>query len=222
MGFAQLGNLLVDPVALARFFGFVPVIVGDIIVDVLVSETPVYDYDVTEHPVEAGLDVTDNRVARPATLILDCILTDIALSPQAIAGAVAAGVLAGGFPPLTWQAKYDALLGLAAKNDIVDVFTPLNTYSSMMITSVRPNQNKDTSQALFFNIEMREIRTVASEINIVDPSQIPKKIKEQEKPENTEAGKKTAPKKKKGPQGTEETGEKNSSTLNDLFGSVFG
>jgi len=218
MGFAQAINLIKDPVALARFFGFVPVIVGDIIVDVLVSETPVYDYDITEHPVEAGLDVTDNRVERPASLILECILTDIALSPQAIAGAVASGVLAGGFPPLSWQDKYSALLDLADKNDIVDVFTPLNVYSSMMITSVRPNQTKDTANALFFTIELREIRTVASEINVVDPSQIPKKIKEQEKPENTEAAKKTAPKSKKGPQGKTETTEKNSSTLNDLFG----
>jgi len=218
MGFANAINLIKDPVALARFFGFVPVIIGDIIVDVLVSETPVYDYDITEHPVEAGLDVTDNRVERPASLILECILTDIALSPQAIAGAVASGILAGGFPPLSWQDKYSALLDLADKNDIVDVFTPLNVYSSMMITSVRPNQTKDTAKALFFTIELREIRTVASEINVVDPSQIPKKIKEQEKPENTEAAKKTAPKSKKGPQAKTETSEKNSSTLNDLFG----
>lgn len=218
MGFAQAANLVKNPATLAKFFGFTPIILGDIVVDVLVSETPVYEYEVTEHPVEAGLDVTDNRVKRPTGLILECILTDIPLDPRAIAAATQAAIQLQSFPLLTWQDKYNALLGLAEKNDIITVYTPLNAYFNMMVTTVRMTQNKDTANAAFVTVEMREIRTVASEINIIDSSQLPTKVKQLETEDNTNAAKTQSPTKNKGTQGTSATSSKNSSVLNDLFG----
>jgi len=214
MGFAQTLNLIKNPSELAKFFGFAPILIGDLIVDVLVTETPSYDYEITEHPVEAGLDITDNRNRKPVGLVLECILADTSFDAKSIISSVISGNLA----LQMWQDKYKALLELAEKNQIIDVYTPLNVYSSMMIVSVRPSQNKDTANAMFCTVELREIRTVSSEVNFIDSTQIPKKVKEQEKPENTEAAKKTKKKDKKGKQGTSETGDKESSILNDLFG----
>lgn len=219
MGFAQVANLITNPRELARFFGFAPIFIGDIIVDVLRSETPVYEYEITEHPVEAGLDVTDNRIKRPTGLIMDCILSDTVLDPASIAAAVTAGVLAKGVPPLTWQSKWQAMKELAEKNQVVAIYTPLDTYQSMMLKSLRLTQDKDTANAAFVTVEFREIRTVFSEINPLDSAtQLPVNVQQQEKPENTESAKKTSKKNLKGSKGTSDTSSKNSSTLFDTFG----
>jgi hypothetical protein len=219
MGFAQAANLIKNPAALAKFFGFSPIILGNIVVDVLVSETPVYDYQVTEHPVEAGLDITDNRVKLPTGLILECIFTDIPFDPRAIAAATQAAIQLQSFPLLTWQDKYTALLDLAEKNDIITVYTPLNAYFNMMITSLRMSQNKDTANAAFLTVEMREIRTVASEINIIDSSQLPTKVKELETEDNSNAQKTQGKQTNKGAAAPTETTEKNNSVAYDTLGS---
>lgn len=218
MGFAQLANIIANPRELAKFFGFAPIIVGDIIIDVLRSETPVFEYEITERPVEAGLDITDNRLKRPTGLNLDFVLTDTVLDPASITAAVSAGVLTGGLPPLTASAKYAAFKELAEKNQIIDVYTPLDSYTNMMIKTLRFSQDKDTASAAFGSVELREVRIVASEINILDSAQLPAKIKQQETQANKDMGKKTSTQAQKGKQGTSATSSKDSSTLFDLFG----
>jgi len=164
---------------LRDFFGINPVLIGDLPIDVLRSETPVYDYNLTEHPVESGFDVTDARVARPIGVTLECILTDTDLSASAVGFAALNNTL--GFD--SWKDKRDRLKEIMESSEVVDVVTPLDKYESMTITSLRMDQTPNTAMALFFRVDLREIRFVSSLITGVDEAAVPKK-KKAKKPDN--------------------------------------
>jgi hypothetical protein len=196
-----------DVKELRDFFGVNPVLIEDLPVDVLRSETPVYDFDLTAHPVESGFDVTDARVARPIGVTLECILTDTDLSASATGFAALNGTL--GFD--SWKDKRDRLYEIKDSSEVVDVVTPLDKYSSMVITSLRIDQTPGTAQALFFRADFREVRFVSSLITGVDEASVPKS-KKAKKPDNN-ADKKTTEEKSLG---TKQPKQK--SILLSLFG----
>lgn len=165
MGIAAIA----DMGSLMDLFFQSPPMIGDIVIDVLLDESPTYDYVVTEHPVEAGLDITDTRIERPTGLTLECILADTAFDPASLAKAA----LSGNLSMDSWKDKKDTLYKLKALNKTLDVSTPLNYYKNMMITNISPNATAEKGGAFFFRIEFREIRIVASVIGYVDPSMLP-------------------------------------------------
>lgn len=169
MGIAAISDIVSDPSSLGDLFGLNPPSIGDIIIDVLLEESPSYEYMVTEHPVEAGLDITDARIERPVTLSLDCILTDTAFDPVSLAKAA----LSGNLSLDSWKDKKDALYKMKDQNKLIDVSTPLHYYKNMMITSIAPNATAEKGGAFFFTVELREIRIVESIIGYVDPSMLP-------------------------------------------------
>lgn len=168
MGIADIANVIKDPSSLLAMFGFVPSLINDIIIDVLERETPSYAWEISRHPVE-GTDVTDSRVKQPTGLTLDCIFTDMQLS----ATNIITSVLNGGFSLHTWRDKKEALYTLAESNQVIDVRTPLDLYSNMMIKSITPNQDKTTGSVFAFSIEFERVTTVSSEWGYVDPSDLP-------------------------------------------------
>jgi hypothetical protein len=165
MGIAAIA----DMGSLMDLFFSSPPMIGDIVIDVLLDESPTYDYVVTEHPVEAGLDITDTRIERPTGLSLECILTDTAFDPASLAKAA----LQGNLSMDSWKDKKDTLYKLKSLNKPLNVSTPLNFYKNMMITNITPNATAEKGGAFFFRIEFREIRMVASVIGYVDPSMLP-------------------------------------------------
>src|SRR5574343_1708494 len=168
MGIAAITAVIRDPSALLAMFGFVPSLIEYITIDVLVSESPVYSWDITRHPVEGG-DVTDARVKQPIGLSLDCVFTDMQLS----ATNIISGLLKENFSLSTWRDKKDALYALADTNQRIDVRTPLDLYPNMMIREITPNQDKNTGGAFFFNIQFEKVITVASLWGNVDPRDLP-------------------------------------------------
>ena len=66
-------GIIDNPSKLKDLFGSTPTLIGDIVVDVLLSESPTYSWELTKHPVEAGLDIVDSRYQKPVLVSLDCI-----------------------------------------------------------------------------------------------------------------------------------------------------
>jgi len=220
MSIAQVQSVIEDPSKLKDLFGSTPTLIGDIVVDVLLGETPILSWELTSHPVEAGLDVTDSRYQKPVGVALDCIFTDPEFSLDSlVAGAVSAigGSLndANPFAKATWQEKRDALKELQTKNKFIDVITPNDEYKSMMIKDIRPVFGKDHANAYFFRIECQHVQTVSSDIVAIDDSQIPEDLKAKK---DAAAAAKTAKKAKKGKKAAEKATPKKSSVLNNLIG----
>jgi hypothetical protein len=218
MGIAQIANVISDPSTLMDMFAPSPILIGDLEIDVLLEESPMFDYDVTDHPVEAGLDISDSRIARPIGVILDCVLTDEAFDPMSVIG----GALTGSLSFDTWQDKKAELYKLKDTSQVLNVATPLDTYYNMMITSIMPSITKSTSGGFFFRIELKEIRIVSTAIADIDPSMLPPDLQNQAKDTAKKAGKKKA----KGAQKAGKAGTGKSSSilkkLVDGIGGMFG
>jgi hypothetical protein len=211
MGIAQIASTIKDPGSVSDLLFGTPVLIGELQVDVLRLETATYDYDITERPVETGLDITDARIAKPVTLVMEGILADTDFSISSVAANVAGAIQGGGFNLDTWQDKKDALLTLAESNEVIDITTPLNIYFNFMILSVRIDQDKDTSQACFFRAEFKEVRQVSLLSTFVDESQIPKKLQKKKTATNTKAQGKASKKGQQGKKATKAAPEKDSS-----------
>lgn len=204
---------------LKSMFVSTPVLIGDIPIDVLTEEIPLFDYDITKRPVESGSDVTDHRTKRPIGLILECIFTNSELGISNVVSGAASVVTGGAVGTAlsleTWQDKKTALYALKDNSQRIDITTPLDTYPNMMIGSIRPQQNASTSNAFFFRIEFEEVEIISTEIIEIDEDSIPKELKKKKKKKNDDAGDKTDPGQDLGnKQGT----EANKSTLAGLIG----
>ena len=173
----NLENLITDRDALAKMFGSTPNLIDDIAIDIITSETPTYDNVLTERPVEAGIDVTDSKVRKPIALSLSCILTDTPRDIQTVLASAAQGT----FNLDKWRDKWGALKELKDLKTVITVTTPLDTYTDMVLVSVRPNVTASSGDALFFDCEFKELRIVQSEIAQVSEDAIPKKKKKKNK-----------------------------------------
>jgi len=222
MAITEVQSVIEDPTKLKDIFGSTPTLIGDIVVDVLLGETPVHSWELTQHPVEAGLDVTDSRYKKPVGVSLDCIFTDPEFSVSEIAGDIVGAIASGGslkdanpFSKATWREKRDALDELSRGNNFIDATTPNGEYTSMMIRDIRPVFDKNKANAFFFRIDLQHVDVASSDIVAVDDSQIPEDLK---KKKNPDAAKKTAKTKKKGKKVVEDAGAKKESVLNKLIG----
>jgi hypothetical protein len=170
-------------------------LLGSLRIDVLKAEELNVEYDISDRPVESGFDVSDARVRRPIWIRVEGILTDTQLTPTAIAGRF---VDNDGFELETWDEKKSALVQIADADELISITLPLGFYPNMQIRSLKVEQNTDRTGAAFFTLIARELRIVSSEITSVDPSQIPKELKDKETADQKKASKKGKKKKNKG------------------------
>ena len=222
MAITDIQGIIEDPSKLKDLFGSTPTLIGDIVVDVLLGENTNHSWDITKHPVEAGLDVTDSRYKKPAGISMDCIFTGPEFSVTEIVGDVVSALASGGslkdanpFSKATWQEKRDALYELMNQNLFIDVVTPNTELSSMMISDVRPLFDKDKANAFFFRVECEHVQTVSNDVVAMDDSQIPEDLK---KKKDQDAAKKIAKKAKKGKKAAEDATDKKQSILDGLIG----
>jgi hypothetical protein len=210
MGIPSPAGIVSNPSSLMDIFRSTPILIGDIVVDVLVSESPVYDFDITARPVEAGLDITDARIAKPVALALECIITDDIIE-LSLSSALS---LLGGIQ--TWKDKKNKLFELKDSNQLIDVITPLDTYDDMSIASIQIDQNKSNSTALFFRISFKNIKLVKTAFGLVDDSAIPEAKKKKKKTKHKKGADSAAD---KAAEGSKEGSEgKTSSGLASLLG----
>ena len=102
----------------------------------------------TSSPVETGAAIVDHAYVEPAKITMKIIVSDVHQS-------LIPGQFDGGYARHTqaWQ------LLKQLQNDRIPmyVFTKLDTYENMLITSITADDNADTFQCLIADVELTEI-----------------------------------------------------------------
>lgn len=176
---------------------------GGLTFDAVFEETHESTLEVTDNPVETGVVVSDHAYMKPGKITLSAGVSDTPL----VVGTTDV------FASDSGRAKraFELLVELQAKAEPFDVQTGLKLYKNMICTSVRTSQDKDTSGALVFTADIREVLIVYTQV-VKYP------------PRKAGATKRQAgAKKDKGEQqGTEQTGAKKQSLAAKLKTAITG
>jgi len=188
--------------------------IGEIQLDANVRETPKYENEVTQYPIETGSDITDNNRILPDKLSIEGIVTntplevtfqDITEQVDGDSNTSQAIINQRTGNPTFVEVAQNALLALTGRsihgniiNDpqVISITTGLRVYPNMVISSLSFPRTAETGQALRVVIEAVAIETVNIEfIEIANPqasvkdktqSKIDKGKKVTEKPEEEE------------------------------------
>lgn len=149
-----------------------------ILIDAAVSENHTSEYELTRHPVGQGLSIVDHKRLKPRRLTLQCVVTntpvDSALKQVTSVGLVdtigtlaASGLGSGLFTNQTSErrdvAVWNKLKEYQAANDLVSIYTTLETYENMQIISVTAPRDSSRGNALHFTMVLEQVRLVNSE-----------------------------------------------------------
>ncbi len=134
-------------------------------IDVTVSEEHGDRYEVTQHPVEDGADVSDHVRIFPAQITLTGIVSDTPIAP--VAGI--RDVLS-----IPSNDAYAKLRSIGRK--VVTVVTALRTYENMTISDLSVPRDSNTGKALRFRATFQQIRLVENERATV-PVAVPRAAK---------------------------------------------
>lgn len=139
----------VQPVAIIRSM-------GGLVFDAVFQEDHESELEVTDNPVETGVVVSDHAYMKPLRFTLSAGVSDTPLRvPEDDPFASDAG---------RSKRAFEVLTELQAKAEPFDVQTGLKLYKNMVCTSVRTSQDKDTSGALVFTAEIREVIIVYTQV----------------------------------------------------------
>lgn len=191
MGIPTVINAIKNPDELLNLFLPDPVLIGDVEVDVLKIEVKTLQYDITKRKIEKGFNMATARKKIPVAIRIEGWLTDSPLDPISIGTSLVSGQ---GFSFKTWRDKKDELEELVDSDELIIISGRLDVYNNMSVTSLKVEQDKDTSGGYPFVLEAEEIRIFSSAIAEIDPSQIPKNLREKEQSKHKKgSGKKKKP-----------------------------
>lgn len=122
----------------------------------------------TQNPIENGAVVSDHAVIEPRFYSMDAVVTDTPLGVAAVGQLVDTvtslfGDSTGSGATRSQQA-YKALVDLARTREPISIVTGLETMDNMIILDVAPTRDKDTSNALFFTMDLLEVIIVDTEL----------------------------------------------------------
>ena len=115
--------------------------IGPMLIDVVLNEDHISELEITQNPVEFGADVTDHAYAQPKVVNLTCA------TGQSRSEAAAA---------------YQKLVALQESRVPFVLVTPIYIYRNMLIRSLNPTRDSQTSNILMFTAEIQEIILVNS------------------------------------------------------------
>ena len=124
--------------------------IGGLIFDGVLNSSHESSLNVTKHPVQYGADIADHAIVNPARLSLTIMVSD------------AMGYITGPEQyPGNGQTKsaraYDTLVQFQKSRIPMKVWTRLQTYDNMLITSITANEDYTTATALKANIELEQM-----------------------------------------------------------------
>ena len=132
---------------------------GTIELDVIVNESAQSSATITANPVENGADVNDHIIINPMTFSMTGIISDTKV--QILGGFTAAQQITSGdaFTKDDTPSKdaWESLLELQAERIPFTLVTNLKEYDNVVIENLSTSQDKDTSNALIFTANMKEI-----------------------------------------------------------------
>jgi hypothetical protein len=213
---ADVVSIIRDPSKLKDLFGSTPVTIGDIKVDVLVSETPVFEWDIPTRRIDVGVDISDSRYKKPVGVTLDCEFLNPDYSITNLAKGAASAFTGGpGFDNDTWETKRDKLMDLINENELITIITPSTfDYSDMMIDAMQPDFNPQNGEGFFFRVSARHVEQVSSAVLSIDQGLLPDDLKR--KPDS-QAAQKLDKTKDKGTKNLTDASTKKKSILKKLY-----
>jgi len=140
--------------------------IGEIELDIIVSESTNTSSTITSNPVENGSNVNDNIVINPMTFSISGIVSDSKVLP--LGGLTGLGQIISGnaFTKQSTPSKeaWEELLDLQASRTPFTLVTNLKAYDNVVIENLATSQDKDTSNSLHFTANLREIIFVGSQV----------------------------------------------------------
>lgn len=152
--------------------------VGPFEAQVWMEETHNDELEITDHPVETGVRVTDHAFMRPSEVTIVCGWSN---SPSLGAGGGLGGLAQGAIGGLLTtvsglasllqgntesgvRAVYQNLLTLQASRTPFDILTGKRAYKNMLIKSLRTTTNADTENSLIVTMVCRQILIVQTQV----------------------------------------------------------
>ena len=176
---------------------------GSFVFDAVFEETHEADLEVTDNPVETGVVVSDHAFMKPLRVKISAGVSDTPL----------AAVTDDPFASDAGRSRraFELLTELQKRAEPFDLQTGLKLYENMVCTSIRTSQDKDSSGALLFTAELREVIIVYTQV-VTYPPRKPGATKRQ-----------AGPKKDKGEQqGKEVTSEAQKEKLRESLANALG
>ena len=161
---------------------------GGLVFDAVFEETHEADLEVTDNPVETGVVVSDHAFMKPLRVKISAGVSDtplVAVTDDPFASDAGRS-----------RRAFELLTELQKRAEPFDLQTGLKLYEHMVCTSIRTSQDKDSSGALLFTAELREVIIVYTQV-VTYPPRKPGATKRQ-----------AGPKKDKGEQQGKEVTEK--------------
>lgn len=161
--------------------------IGSIDIDAVVTETHLDEVEVTDHPVEIGVNISDHMRVKPAMITLDGLVSN---TPLPAAGAPTTPMQAedgvtystrSASQPARAGSAYQQLLALKTGGQLVTVVTALRSYDQMALVSLSVPRDAKTGNVLRFTAQLKEIRFASSQVAVISV------------PVNKNLGKKGAP-----------------------------
>ena len=161
---------------------------GGLVFDAVFEETHEADLEVTDNPVETGVVVSDHAFMKPLRVKISAGVSDTPL----------AAITDDPFASDAGRSRraFELLTELQKRAEPFAMQTGLKLYENMVCTSIRTSQDKDSSGALLFTAELREVIIVYTQV-VTYPPRKPGATKRQ-----------AGPKKDKGEQQGKEVTEK--------------
>ena len=176
---------------------------GGLVFDAVFEETHEADLEVTDNPVETGVVVSDHAFMKPLRVKISAGVSDTPLT----------AVTDDPFASDAGRSRraFELLTELQKRAEPFDLQTGLKLYENMVCTSIRTSQDKDSSGALLFTAELREVIIVYTQV-VTYPPRKPGATKRQ-----------AGPKKDKGEQqGKEVTSEAQKEKLRGSLANALG
>lgn len=129
---------------------------GVLTFDATMNESGTDAIEVTKHPVEQGIEITDHSQPEPTKLSLSGVFTNTPLGDDS--------------PEVNRDIRlYESLRALQAKREPVTVVTGIRIYQDMIITSVGGARDSGSGQEINVTVEFQQVRFAQQAVVPVPP-----------------------------------------------------
>jgi len=126
--------------------------------DASLSEQHQEGVEVTQHPVESGIDITDHSYELPDTVTMTVVLTDSPTDPLDEEADRARGL-------------YNTLHKILYDREPVDLITGLSVYTDMLLRRISVVRTSASGMAIEVDVEFVEVR-FADQVDVLIPERI--------------------------------------------------
>jgi hypothetical protein len=157
-----------------------PVKIGDFEIEVTIREQHSYSNEVTDYPIEDGMNISDFIQQRPERITIEGL---VSRNPLPTTVGVEEFILGSGYNRtqnaletlldiagyrLPKQVGQTIIVEKAGAPKIIDIVSLLRIYTNMVCTSLTIPYNQNNGQALRFSMDFKHIATVTSKIVAID------------------------------------------------------